>query len=176
MLTKNTMKIRREDVPLQHKFILRRSTRRLPLSAASRSSSNAAVRLETPSGSATPARAGVIVGTRRTGYGTPACAVHTGTNTHAGRVLPNPPLNQWPPVPSSPRNYPRLAASQLTPPPPPPTIPCVAPPHTRTENRQNRSWHRNDHTSASRENKTVRQKAIRFDVPGPTLPHSTAYL
>ena len=48
---KNTMKRRREDVPLQHKFILRRSTRRLPLSAASRSSSNAAVRLETTPGS-----------------------------------------------------------------------------------------------------------------------------
>ena len=40
----NTMKRRREDVPLQQKFILRRTTRRLHLSAASRSSSNAAVR------------------------------------------------------------------------------------------------------------------------------------
>ena len=47
----------------------------------------------------TPMQAGFLAGTRRTGCGTPACCAYR--HAHAGRVLPNPPLSQWPPAPSS---------------------------------------------------------------------------
>ena len=66
--------MKQEEETLPQKFIPRRKTRRLHLSAASRSSSNTAVYLETLSGasstasssptSATPTRAGVIVGAK----------------------------------------------------------------------------------------------------------------
>ena len=88
---KNTMNTKRKTFFPSTKFTLRRSARRLRLSAAILqqqqccSLTRGAARLNQSSlpPSATPTRAGVIAGTRRTGCGTPARAVHTGTNTHA---------------------------------------------------------------------------------------------
>ena len=129
-----------------------------------------------PSALSTPTQAGVLAGTRRTGCGTPTRAsCIPARDTRAGRVLPNPPLSQWPPASSSrgtTSSPAAVAVCDLH-----PTQRCLptlepvapAPPPRRRHRRHKHGKSRIDHCQHHTRMHNSKEKAIRSDVPGPPL-------